>query len=129
MSVRDPIFATKLADANASIAALSETERSLAGQLCSTSNHITDEAIQRFGQTLRAAIIAENSAMRRAYVRLLVSSVTVNDNEIVIAGSKAALENAAQKGNPAAFATVPSFDRNWCPEEDSNLHALASAST
>ena len=129
MSVRDPIFAAKLAEANASIASLSETERSLAGQLGNASNQITDEAIQRFGEALRANIMAENSAVRRAYVRLLVSSVTVNDNEIVIAGSKAALENAAQKGNPATCGPVPSFDRKWCPEEDSNLHALASAST
>ena len=121
MSVRDPIFAAKLAEANGSIAALSETERSLAGQLGSTSTQITDEAIQRFGQALRANIIAENSAMRRAYVRLLVSSVTVNDNEIVIAGSQAALENAAQKGDPAACAAVPSFDRKWCRLQDSNL--------
>lgn len=121
MSVRDPIFAAKLAEANASIAALSETERSLAGQLGSASHQITDEAIQQFGNALRARIMAEDSAMRRAYVRLLVSSVTVNDNEIVIAGSKAALENAAQQGDPAACAAVPSFDRKWCRLQDSNL--------
>lgn len=114
MSVRDPIFATKLAEANASIAALSETERSLVGQLGNASHQITEEAIQRFGNTLRARIMAENNAMRRAYVRLLVSSVTVNDNDIVIAGSKTALENAARKGDPAACAAVPSFDRKWC---------------
>ena len=35
-SVRDPILAPKLAEANGSIAALSDTERSLAGQLGST---------------------------------------------------------------------------------------------
>lgn len=121
MSVRDPIFATKLAEANASIAALSETEHSLAGQLGSASNQITDEAIQRFGEALRANIMAENSAMRRAYVRLLVSNVTVNDNEITIAGSKAALENAAQKGDPANCAAVPSFDRKWCQKRDRDV--------
>lgn len=121
MSVRDPIFAAKLAAANASIAALSETERSLAGQLGSASHQITDKAIQRFGEALHARIIAEDSAMRRAYVRLLVSSVIMNDNEIVIAGSKAALENAALQGDPAAGAAVPSFDRKWCRLQDSNL--------
>ena len=129
MSARDPIFATKLAEANASIAALSQTERSLAGQLGDASCEITDEAIERFGNALRAQLMAENSAMRRAYVRLLVSSVTVNDNEIVIAGSKAAIENAARLGDPAACSAVPIFDRKWCPEEDSNLHDLAIAST
>lgn len=109
-----PIFAAKPAEANGSIAALSETERSLAGQLGSASTQITDEAIQRFGQALRANIIAENSAMRRAYVRLLVSNVTINDNEIVIAGSQAALENAAQ-GDPATCAAVPVLTGSGAP--------------
>lgn len=121
MSVRDPVFAAKLAEANASIAALSETERSLAGQLGNASYQITDEAIQRFGDALRTRIVAEGSAMPRAYVRLLVSSVTVNDNEIVIAGSKAALESAARRGDSPACAAVPSFDRKWCRLQDSNL--------
>ncbi len=121
MSARDPIFATKLAEANASIAALSETEHSLAGQLGGASHEITDAALQRFGDALGTQLMAENSTMRRAYVRLLVSRVTVSDNEIVIAGSKAALEIAACKGQSATFAAVPSSDREWCPREDSNL--------
>lgn len=72
ISVRDPIFAAKLAEANASIATLSETERSLAGRLGNASHQITDEAIDRFGEVLRGRLVAEDSAMRRAYVRLLV---------------------------------------------------------
>lgn len=40
--------------------------------------------------------------MRRAYVRMLVANVTANDNEIVIAGSKATLESAAQRQGPPA---------------------------
>ncbi|MBY0520025.1 MAG: hypothetical protein K2P79_06330, partial [Sphingomonas sp.] len=114
MGVRDPMFPAKLAEANASIVALSETEPSLAGRLGKASNQITDEAIQRFGFALRTNIMAENSAMRRACVRLLVCSVNDNDDETLVAGSKAALENAAPKGDPAACAAVPSFDRKWC---------------
>lgn len=97
MSVRDPVFAAKLAEANASIAALGDTERSLASQLGSASGQITDEAIQRFGTALRAQIMARNTTMRRAYVRMLVSNVTVKDDDIVIVRSKAALEHAAPK--------------------------------
>jgi site-specific DNA recombinase len=121
MSVRNPIFAAKLAEANGSIAALAETERSLAGQLGNASYQITEEAVQRFGNALRARIMAGGSALRRSYVRMLVSSVTVNDNEIIVAGSKAALESAARRGDTAAGATVPSFDREWCRLQDSNL--------
>ena len=60
--------------------------------------------------------------MRRAYVRLLVSNVTVNDNEIVIAGSKAALENAAQKDIPEACAAVPICDQQWCAYRTRTCH-------
>lgn len=121
MSPRDAVFAEKLADGRASIARLSETERSLEGQLGSGAHRVDDAAVERFGQILRDQLIGKNSDLRRAYVRLLVSSVTVNDNEIVIAGSKAALEIAASRGDAAAAAAVPSFDREWCRLQDSNL--------
>jgi site-specific DNA recombinase len=128
MSPRDPVFAGKLAEGRTSIGALAETERSLSAQLGSAANVIDNAAVERFGQMLRTQIRGANSDLRRAYVRMMVGHVSVNDNEIVIAGSKAALEAAATSGSTATKA-VPSFDREWCPEEDSNLHDLAIAST
>lgn len=113
MRPRDPVFAGKLAEGRTSIGALAKTERSLSAQLGSAANVIDDAAVERFGQMLRTQIMDANSDLRRAYVRMMVGHVSVNDNEIVIAGSKAALEAAATSGSTAAKA-VPSFDRDWC---------------
>ena len=129
MSPRDPIFGDKLAEVRASITALTETERSLQTQL-GTGNRLVDEAaVERFGAMLRAEILGENAELRRSYVRMLVGDVSVNDNEIVIAGCTAVLEAAATKGDMTGATAVRGFDRKWCPEEDSNLHDLAIAST
>lgn len=129
MSPREPVFAAKLAEARASIAALSETERSLAKQIGRKAGRIDDAAISRFGERLRAEITGAKSELRRAYLKIFVSEVVVNDNEIIVAGSRAALEAGAHKGETGSLTSVPSFDREWCPEEDSNLHDLAIAST
>jgi site-specific DNA recombinase len=129
MSPREPVFAAKLAEARASIAALSETERSLAKQIGRKAGRIDDAAVKRFGERLRAEITGANTELRRAYLRIFVSGVVVNDNEILVAGSRAALEAGAHKGETGSLTSVPSFDREWCPEADSNLHGLATAST
>lgn len=129
MSPRDPIFGDKLAEVRASITALTETERSLQTQLGTGTRLVDEAAVERFGAMLRAEILGENAELRRSYVRMLVGDVSVNDNEIVIAGCTAVLEAAATKGDMTGATAVRGFDRKWCPEEDSNLHALASAAT
>lgn len=121
MSPREPVFAAKLAEARASIAALTETERNLAQQIGSPSGRIDDAAVERFGERLRAAITGTNTGLKRAYLRIFVSEVIVNDNEIIVAGSRAALEAGAHKGETGSLASVPSFDREWCRLQDSNL--------
>jgi len=54
-------------------------------------------------------------------VRMLVGNVSVNDNEISIAGSKAVLESSATKGDMTGATAVRGFDRKWCRLQDSNL--------
>lgn len=120
MSPRDPIFGDKLAEGRASIAALTETEHSLQNQMGTGTRIVDDAAIERFGTMLRVEILGENADLRRSYVRMLVSNVSVNDNEIVIAGSTAVLEAAASKGDMTSITAVRGFDRKWCPERDSN---------
>lgn len=121
MSPRDAIFGEKLAEGRASIATIAETERSLRNQL-GAGARIDDASVERFGATLRAEIMGESADLRRSYVRLLlIGNVSVNDNEIVIAGSTAVLEAAAAKGSMSAGPAVRSFDRKCCCLEDSNL--------
>lgn len=114
MSPRDAIFGEKLAEGRASIAALTETEHSLQNQLGAGAHIIDDASIERFGAILRAEIMGQNADLRRSYVRMLVGSVSVNDNDIVVAGSTAVLEAAATKGNTKAGPAVRGFDRKWC---------------
>ena len=127
MSPTDKVLAERLAEYKQSIAALAQTESNLKRALSASSNRITEETIGKFGLLLKKRL-SENTATRKGYVRLLIDRVTVNEKEIVIEGSKAALE-AAVGAKDSLRPQVPRFDREWCPEEDSNLHALASAST
>lgn len=127
MSAGDKVLAERLAEYKHSIASLNQTEANLKRACARSSNRITNDTVHKFGLMLKARMSA-NPAMRKAYVRLLIDRVTVNDKEIVIEGSKSALE-AAVGANGDLRAIVPSFDRKWCPEEDSNLHAVASAAT
>ncbi|WP_082472886.1 recombinase family protein [Sphingomonas sp. Leaf357] len=121
MSPRDPIFGDKLAEGRSSITALTETERSLQTQLGACTRVIDDASVERFGAMLRAEILGENAELRRSYVRMLIGDVSVNDNEIVIAGSTAALEAAATSGSLTGATAVRGFDRKWCRLQDSNL--------
>lgn len=77
MSPRDPIFGDKLAEGRASIASLTETERSLQNQLGAGNRAIDDAAVERFGAMLRAEIMGENADLRRSYVRMLIGNVSV----------------------------------------------------
>lgn len=70
---------------------------------------------------LRAEILDENTELRRSYVRTLVGDVSVNDNEIVIAGSTEVREAVATKRHMTGATAVRGFDRKWCRLQDSNL--------
>lgn len=83
-------------------------------QLGARTHVIDDAAVERFGAMLRAEILGENAELRRSYVRMLIGDMSVNDNEIVIAGSTAALEAAPTSGDMTGATAVRGFDRKWC---------------
>ncbi len=57
---------------------------------------------------------ADDPALRKAYVRLIVGKVGLGDDQITICGSKLALEHALVRGDRHPGEVVPSFDRKWC---------------
>ena len=126
---RDALFAERLADHRRAIAQLEASERSLAGQLATGRRRIDEATVERFGILLRDRIASGDPALRRNYIRLFVSGIIVTDEQIIVSGTRAALEAAVAYGNHNGVPAVPSSDREWCPEEDSNLHDLAIAST
>ena len=126
---RDPIFAARMSENRSALAAATARIDTLETQLARGSRRITENTVARFGKLLSEKLRDEDPALRTAYLRMLVSEVTVSKGEIRISGPKAALENGVTNGVPRLEGTVPIFDREWCPEEDSNLHDLAIAST
>lgn len=69
----------------------------------------------------RAEIMGQNADLRRSYVRMWVGSVSINDNDIVVAGSTAVLEAAATKGNMKVGPAVRGFGREWCQKRDRDV--------
>ncbi|GGI83011.1 hypothetical protein GCM10007973_19390 [Polymorphobacter multimanifer] len=128
MSAKDPEFAKRMSERRIEKARLDATISGLERQMIRGAKRITPEIVEKFGGMVAAKLRDPDPKLRKAYVRLLVDRVEVNASEIRIIGSKSALEHAVLDPQVAA-GRVPSFDREWCPEEDSNLHALASAST
>ncbi len=60
---------------------------------------------------------------------MFVANVGVSDQKVAISGPVSSLENGVSIRLSVEEGVVPIFDRKWCPEEDSNLHDLAIAST
>ncbi len=71
----------------------------------------------------------DDSSLCSSYLKMFVSNDSVSDHEVAIPGSASYLESGVSDGLPVKEGAVPIFDREWCPEEDSNLHDLAIAST
>ena len=85
-----------------------------------TTPTIDDAIVERFGRTLADRIRKGDAALRRTWVRLFVDRVTVSNDEIVISGTKRALEAALVHGEKPGIPVVPSFDLKWCRLGDSN---------
>ena len=119
-SARDRQFAQRLAERKTEVADLEARERSLAAQLGGTTPSINMEVVERFGRTLADRIRNGDPALTRTWVRLFVDQVTVSNDEIVIRGTKRALEAALVHGEKSGIPVVPSFDLKWCRLGDSN---------
>lgn len=127
MSARDADVRERLKSRRAEIDGLNATVATLRQQLERGPTSITPSAVTRFGEVVRQRLIEGDSKARQKIVHAFVKTVRVGER-IKIEGETDALAQGV-----AALArsrgSVPSFDRRWCPEEDSNLHALASAAT
>jgi site-specific DNA recombinase len=128
-SLKEATFTGLLAETNGRIASATATIDTLERQIGKATKRVTPEMVDAFGELVRERLRGEDPALRKAYVALFVSEVAVDQEEIRISGSSRLLERAVGRAEPAIMGMVPIFDRKWCPEEDSNLHDLAIAST
>ena len=127
ISARDPDIASRIKERRAEIDSLNSTANILRQQLDRGPAKITPTAVRKFGKIVRQNLIHGDSDVRQRIARAFISCIRIG-SRIEIEGETAALEHgvaavARSKGE------LPTFDRKWCPEEDSNLHALASAAT
>ena len=121
----DPLFVERMAHNRARKAALEADVESLERQLATSKVRISEDMIQAFAEKMARALLDESDQFRKDYVRLFVSRVELSAQEIRIKGTKSALERALVRDAGPPDGMVPIFDREWCPEEDSNLHGVA----
>lgn len=119
----DRHFAQRLSERKNEVAQLEAAERSLLIQLNDHREKIDEAFVERFGKILVQEIRNGTPGNRRAWVHLFVQQVAITNDEIVITGTKAALESALISGAKQGTALVPSFDREWCPTGDKHGHS------
>ena len=120
MDADDPQMKSMLGDLKAQGHAIAHEIAVLERSAAATGAGITTAKIEKFGALLRDALRNDDPAFRRAYLRLFVESVVVDDREIRVRGPKDALANAAFADEPPSTAAVPIFVRDWHPVPDSN---------
>ncbi|MCC7428661.1 MAG: recombinase family protein [Alphaproteobacteria bacterium] len=78
--------------------------------------------LARFAAAARAQLRAEDATLRKGYVRQFLERIDVDDGEIRLRGSRAALASGLlpPAGNGGA-ATVPGFVPEWWARQGSNL--------
>ena len=128
-SLKEPVFANMLAEANGRIASLTATVESLERQVGKKAKNVTPAMVDAFATLVRERLRGEDPALRKAYVALFVSEVAIDQDQIRISGSTRMLERAVGKTEPAIMGMVPIFDREWCGREDSNFHGLSPTTT
>ncbi|HBC15139.1 MAG TPA: hypothetical protein DC026_05510 [Erythrobacter sp.] len=87
MKPSDPEFAQWLGNNREAVAAITSRIDVLESQLARGSRKITPAVLDKFSQQLSAKLHDEDSALRSAYLRMLVSEVKVSKDRITITGS------------------------------------------
>lgn len=96
------------------------------------SPEITAESLRVFALAMRRKLRNGDGAYARNHIRAVAQRVDViSKTEVCIRGSRTELLRTltAASGVEAAVLGTRGFGPKWCPEEDSNLHDLAIAST
>ena len=81
---------------------------------------ITPRKIAAFTTAMGDQLRNGDGAFRKAYLRLFVERIEVDDREIRISGSKAALARGVSEAASLRKGAVPSFVADWRPSGDSN---------
>ena len=79
--------------------------------------------VEAFAKTLKAKLLAKDSALAKSYLNLLVDEIVVNDKTATMTGSYGALANAVamDKIKVGHLKQVPTSMSDWCPRHESNV--------
>ncbi len=81
---------------------------------------VEPERIEQFCTAMRDQLIHSDIAIRKAYLRLFVERIEVDDEEVRMFGHKAVLEAGLRQNCEAPTGEVPGFVQEWRPLRDSN---------
>ncbi|MEO9823033.1 MAG: hypothetical protein ABJF50_01280 [Paracoccaceae bacterium] len=123
MKPSDPEFAARLSDNRTAVTAITSRIDVLESQLARGLRRIKPAVLDKLPKQLSEKLRDEDSSLRSAYLRMLVSKVEVSDQKVIISGSKTVLERGLAKGLPRPEGSVPIFDQQWCPKEDEDGHS------
>ncbi len=78
--------------------------------------------VETFAKTLKAKLLAKDSAIAKSYLNLLVDEIVVRDNSATIKGSYGALAHAVTMDDKKVghLKQVPTSLSVWCARRDSN---------
>ena len=73
------------------------------------------DTVAEFGKSVCEHPKGDNQALRKAYARMLIDGIILNNDVSYIQGGKRTLENAVGQNGNAATTMVPGFDRKMVP--------------
>lgn len=120
VSPRDPDFAGRMAERRREAESLRLRIRDLEAIVVRKTPALNNRTLEAFADLIRCKLRSDDPQLRKFYVNLLVSEVTISAAGIRIRGARAALEHAALNSQSIENKPVPSFDREWCRLGDSN---------
>lgn len=84
--------------------------------------HIKASQLDKFTQSLRAKLLANDSPLAKSYLNLLVDEIIVTENIATIKGSYSAIAHAASidEIKVGHLKQVPTSISDWCAQRDSN---------
>ena len=85
-------------------------------------DQLKSSQVEAFAKTLKAKLLAKDSALAKSYLILLVEEIVVYDKSATVKGSCNVLAHAVSMDKIKAghLKQVPTFITDWCAQRDSN---------
>lgn len=115
ISLDDAGLKDRLQQARTRLSAIQETIHALERQTTGGKADVTPAKVAAFGRLLGDSLRSGPPTLRKAYLRLLVERIDLNDDQIRMIGPIGQLERALETKDFQAMPMVPSSVREWRP--------------